>query len=54
MPRKIKQKIEETVVEAVADVKEELNEPVDTFTVRKSWLIVAAIVATVVIIGVAL
>lgn len=37
----------ETVTEIVEEIKDELNEPVETFTVRKSWLIVAAVVVTV-------
>ncbi len=47
--KKIKEAVEavETKVEQIVeDVKEELNEPVDTFTVRKSWLIVGAIIVT--------
>ena len=49
--KKVKQAVVEPVVELVEEVREELNEPVETFTVRKSWLIVAAIVVTVVAIA---
>lgn len=49
--KKIEQAVVEPVVDLVEDIKEELNEPVETFTVRKSWLIVAAIVVTIVTIA---
>lgn len=43
-----KKNVVETVV---AEVKEELNEPVDTVTIRKSWLVVAAIAAAALTLG---
>ena len=60
--KKIEQAVVEPAVELVEEVKEaasaavdstleELNEPVETFTIRKSWLVVAAIVVTVVAIA---
>lgn len=54
MAKKIKAAVDavETKIEQIVeDVKTELNEPVDTITVRKSWLIVAAIVFAVVTIA---
>ena len=45
--KKIEEAVVDPVVELVEDIKDDLNEPVETFTIRKSWLIVAAIVLTV-------
>lgn len=54
LSEKIQDKIEiyENKIAQIDDViLNELNEPVDTFTVRKSWLVVAAIIVTVVAIA---
>lgn len=54
MARKIKKAIEETVVEVVTEVKEEANEEVGTYAVKRWQVVVAAVVVTALIIGVAL
>lgn len=52
--KKVKTVVVEPVIELVEEVREELSEPVETFTVRKSWLAVGAIVLTVVLLAVIL